>query len=228
MAFSWGGMGGGAASGAMLGSIFPGIGTAIGAIGGGLLGAFGGGRDASKDDPLAGIRAQLNAVASRKMALAEEVPGLVGRQKQLIGERYGREKEQGIQGIGENVYAERGMGRTSIFDTLRTNLIERLAQGQSADELAAEMAGLQMQSNILGGAGGLYGAAAGVPYPEQQPSALSGILGGAASLGANILGQNWLGEQQSKRLEGMLSGLGSVKQTPGTIVLDPTLRSQYY
>src|SRR3990167_10254488 len=73
-------------------------------VGAGIYSLFGK-KKKQTDDPLAGIRQQL-------MALSGQVPGLVARQKELTAQRIGEAKEEGTRDIGENVYGERGFGRT--------------------------------------------------------------------------------------------------------------------
>ncbi len=147
-------------------------------VGAGLWGLFGGGKKkSSQDDPLAGIRLQLQNLAS-------QVPGLVSRQKELIGKEYDTTRTEGKQAIGEDVYATRGLsGGTSIFSRLETELLDKLAKSQAESELAAEMGGLQMQSNILSGAGRL----AAEEQPE-EPSIWANIAGGVGSLLGQELG----------------------------------------
>jgi hypothetical protein len=170
------------------------IGTGIGSFGGPITAGIGGmigsslgslfDKKKGKEDPLAGLRSQLQAISNRQMALAERVPGLVAEQKRLIGERFGEERTKGIESIGERVYAEGGMGRTSIFDRLRTELVDRLARSQAEAELAADYQGLQTQGSILGQAANVLGSTSGMYTPE-EPSTLSKILG----WGANLVGQ---------------------------------------
>ncbi|MBM3701732.1 MAG: hypothetical protein FJW63_01865 [Actinobacteria bacterium] len=152
-------------------------------------------------DPLAGIRGQLQA-------LAGQVPALVARQKELIGQRFAEAKREGIQDIGEDVYAGRGLGRTSIYDRLRTELVDKLAKSQAEAELSAEFGGLQQQASILGGTAGMYPTA---QPAEEGPSTLSKILGA----GTSLLAQNWLEEQSMKRL-GKILGQGETGITPTT------------
>lgn len=170
--WSWAGMGGGAMSGASMGSSFGPWGTVIGGVGGAILGGFAGGGEEKEDedDPLADIRAQLRALSS-------EVPGLVAREKALIGERFGEAREKGIQDIGESVRGERGFGSSSIEERLKAELIDKLARSQSEAELAAEMKGLQMRSNILGQVGQFTPT-------EEEPTFGEQLLG----IGGELLG----------------------------------------
>jgi hypothetical protein len=116
------------------------IGAGVGLLGGLLSGSK---KKQEVQDPLAGIRAQLQG-------LAGQIPGMVARQKENIAKEYGALKDQGQKQIGEDVYATRGFGRTSIEDRLRNELYDKLARGQSADELNAEKWGLSEQARILG------------------------------------------------------------------------------
>src|SRR3990167_6407225 len=157
---------------------------------------FGKKKKKSQEDPLAPIRQQL-------MALSGQVPEMVARQKRLLGERYGTLREEGVRDIGENVYAERGLGRTSIYDRLRTELIDKLARSQAESELQTEMGGLELQSGILGRAGGLVTS----EQPEvEEPSLTSKLLGA----GASLIGQ----EYGMGRLEDIL-GRTSTTATTG-------------
>jgi len=204
MAFSWGGAGGGAlagfGAGAMVGGpIGAGVGTIIGAVGGGLMS----GKKKSQDqaDPLAGIRAQLQSIAAG-------IPALVEKQKANIRDIYAGYKTEGTQGIGENVYAERGLGNTSIYDRLKAELYDKLAKSQAEAELNAEMSGLSTQANILSGTASMYNT---TPPPEEGPSVTSQILG----QGANLLTQNWMNTQSDKRQMDWLDKF--LKKSPSTV-----------
>lgn len=128
-----------------------------------------------QEDPLAGVRSQLQSLASG-------VPDLVARQKAQIADRYAQEKKQGIEDIGEEVYGARGFGRTSIFDKLRTDLVDKLSRAQSADELAADQWGTTTQANILGNMGSM------VPKQTETQSPLTTLLGSGIGLIGKQLG----------------------------------------
>ena len=171
--------------------------AAVSALGlGGLAGMgwlFGRGKKKEQYDPLAEIRNKL-------MGLADEIPGLVAKRKERIGELFGEAKRTGMEGIEENIHAERGFGRTSIEDRLKTELIKKLAGGQAEAELGAEEWGLASRANILSGMSGL------MPEPvEEKPSLLEGLF----ELGGEYLGQ----EFGYRRLEDILN---PQKKTAGT------------
>lgn len=175
-------------------AIYPMIGAGM-ALGG--AGAFTnwfglGGKKQSQNDPLAGLRASLQAISSRQEALAGQVPGLVAKQKELLGQRFGEAKTEGIRDIGENVYAERGFGKTSIYDRLRTELIDKLAKSQAEAELEAEFGGLKLQGDILGQAGTMLGSTSGMYPAEEGPSFMSKLLGAGAGLVGQEMGYNRL------------------------------------
>lgn len=155
--------------------------TGTAGVVGGIASLFGG-KKKTQDvaDPLAGIRAQLQS-------LAAGVPALVARQKQQIGERYGEARAEGVRDIGESVSGERGLGRTSIYDRLKTELTDKLARSQAEAELNAEFGGLTTQANILGGTAGMYPQA-----QEEEQSFLSKIVGPLAQLGTSYLGNQQL------------------------------------
>ncbi len=161
-------------------------------VGAGIWSLFGGKKKQSRDvpDPLAGIRQQLQA-------LAGQVPGLVEKQKANIRDIYSGYKTEGEQGIGENVYAERGLGRTSIYDRLKTELYDKLAKSQAEAELNAELGGISTQANILSGTAGMYPTQTELP---EEPSKIAPILGA----GTSLLAQNWMNEQSWKRQESWL------------------------
>ena len=201
---------GGAGIGAMLGGP-PGaaVGLAMGAIGGGIAGFFGKKPKRDVADPLAGLRAQLQA-------LAGQVPAQVAKQKELAAARYAQARTEGIQGIRENVRAERGFGASSIEDRLRSELIDKLTKSQAESELASDIWGTKTQADILSGTASMY---PGAPE-EEQPSWQSNLLGA----GANLAVQNWMQEQQWKNLAkyfggdfggGMSGSRGVGKALPG-------------
>lgn len=142
-----------------------------------------GGKKKEQSDPLAGVRAQLQELSS-------QIPGLVARQKENIAKEIGAQREEGIKGIGEQVYADRGLGRTSIYDRLRTELVDKLARSQAQAELAADEWGMGQQSDILSRIGSMT--------PQEQPeleSPISKILGNIGlGIGQNLgLGKNTTG-----------------------------------
>ena len=105
--------------------------TGLGIEGAGAYSLFGN-KKSSQDDPLAGIRQQL-------LALSGQVPEMVSRQKELIGERFKEAEQKGVESIGEDVYATRGFGKgTTIYDRLKTELIDKLARSRAEAELQAE------------------------------------------------------------------------------------------
>lgn len=126
-------------------------------------------------DPMASIRQQLTALRS-------QVPGFVARQKALTAEDIAKSRKRGMENIGEQTYAEKGWGRGfdprtgetqpgSIFSRLSTELEEGLAREKSRADLASEMAGFGMESDILG-------QLSGMPEPEDayQPSPFMNVL----------------------------------------------------
>lgn len=115
---------------------------------GGMFGGDGGGK--KKEDPLAGIRGQLTA-------LAGQVPGLVQAQQKLNKEAFDVARGEGRQGIQENVHAVRGLGASSIEDRLTNELLDKLARGQSQADLEAQKWGLSEQGRLLTGAARMGG-----------------------------------------------------------------------
>jgi len=184
--FDVGGAGAGALAGFTAGSVLGPIGSGVGtAVGAGLGGFFGGGGEATKDDPLAPIRQKL-------LQLAEGIPDLVSRQKELIGEKFGKARRTGLEDITENVRGERGFGASSIESRLRSELIEGLAGKQAESELEAELAGVGLQSQLLTGAGGI---------PIQDIPEEEDILGDIVETGGTIFGQELAGRRTEKLLE---------------------------
>lgn len=167
--------------------------AAIGAIG---IGSSLFGKKKQVDDPLAGIRQQL-------LNLSGQVPGMVARQKELTASNIAEARKEGTESIGEDVYASRGLGRTSIYDRLRTELIDKLAKTQAEADLQAEMGGLSLQGNLLN-------QAAGVNVPAEQPSMMSTLLGAGAEFAGQQFGLN--------RLEDILKTGGGA--TSGDTTLD--------
>ena len=188
--------------GSIIGSIigggigsFGGPGTmAIGAgIGGGIGGMFGK-KKKSKDDPLADIRAQLQAIGQRQLGLAGQVPGLVEKQKQQIRDIFGGYKKTGLEQIAENIHAERELGGTSIEPRLQQELFDKLAKGQAAAELEAEMGGIKLQSDIFGTGANILGESGKFITPETTtPDWTTQLLGaGGQLLGQEFATQNLL------------------------------------
>jgi hypothetical protein len=196
MVWDWGLAGGGAASGAMIGNmIVPGLGAVGGAGIGALSGLFGHGKKSynSGDDPLAGIRQQLQD-------LANQVPGMTAANAEAIKNQYAQAQKTGLQNIRESLYADRGLGATSIEPQYNLDYLTNLTNSEQSALAQNEQRGLQEQANILGGAGQL----AGQEQPD-QPSILSQILGMGAQVGGNLLGQNWLNSQQMNRYKDLFS-----------------------
>ena len=189
MGFSpnWLGAGGGYLGGGLAGfSIGGPVGAGVGAVLGGLGGLFMGGKK-KQDDPLAGIRAQLQA-------LYTQVPDLVNKQKELIKQSYGDIQEQGLSDIGEQYQAGKGFGKGSTMENqARSKLMNDIARSLAADELAAEQWGLGAKESILKSEMGTYPA----PTDTTEPAFGESLLG----VGGQILGQQ-LGLQSLKNLYG--------------------------
>lgn len=175
----------------------PGVGTALGAGGGYALGnmlesMFGMGKKKSRDvpDPLAGLRAQLQA-------LAAGVPEQVARQKELSAARYAEARKEGTQGIREHIRGEHGFGSSSIEDRLMTELIDKLTKSQSESELASDIWGTKQQADILSGTASMYPSQAELPEEENWQANLLGT-------GVNMAVQNWQNEQMWKNLANLL------------------------
>jgi len=157
----------------------------LGILGGtALLGAggatnwfgMGGKKEEKQNDPLANIRDQL-------LGLASNVPELVSRQKEMIGQQFGAARKAGLINVGEDIHARRGMGATTLEDRLRTELLDKLARGQATSELEAEKWGLGMQASLLGQAGGM------MPQPEEEePAWWESMLGMGGQLAGQQLG----------------------------------------
>ena len=209
----WGGLIGGAL-GTGIGSFGgPGMAAIGGMIGGGIGSSVTGGglsKGKTPEDPLAPIRQQLMGLATRSQELAARSREMVTRQKELIGQRIGEAERKGTESIGEGVYGERGFGRTSIYDRLKTELIDKLAKTQAESELQAEMGGLQAEMGGLDYEKGIYSTLMGYPSPAEEPSLLSKGLG----YGAEILGQQY----GLSRLENLFGG----KTTPTTYTQEET------
>lgn len=125
-------------------------------------------------DPLAGVRSQLQALSS-------QIPGLVSKQKESIGKTYESAKKEGLINVAEDVHANRGLGRTTLEDRLRTDLLDKLAQSQSREELAADQWGLQGQMGALSSMAGMY-----PPQQQEAASPWGDMLVGGGALAANL------------------------------------------
>lgn len=133
-----------------------------------------GGKKKEQADPLAGVRGQLQALSS-------QIPGLVAKQKESIGKTYEGARKEGLINVAEDVHATRGLGRTTLEDRLRTDLLDKLAQGQAKEELAAEQWGLQGQMGALSSMSGMF------PQPQQEAGSPWGdLLVGGGALAANL------------------------------------------
>ena len=173
MAWSWGGAGGGAvagfATGSMIGGpIGAGVGTMVGAIGGGL---FGGGKK-KQYDPLAGIRSQLES-------LAKQAPEIAARGKKFTREYADKLKTEGLQQIGENIYAERGFGRTSLENELQRKLYSDVTDVVTQSDLNWDKWALGEQRSALT-------QAMGVPVMEEGDTWGDQLL----DVGSSMLGQH--------------------------------------
>ena len=205
MAYDWGTMGAGATGGAGLGFMLGGppgaaAGLVMGGIGGGIAGLFNKKKDRNVPDPLAGLRLQLQN-------LAGQVPAQVAKQKELTAARVGQYKEEGQQGIAENIRAARGFGNTSLQDRLNTELLDKLTKTQSEADLASDIWGTKTQADILSGTSSMYPGQTELPEDENWQANLMGA-------GANLAVQNWMQDQQWKRYAGLF---GNKKDTTPTI-----------
>jgi len=149
------------------------IGYALMGLGGaGAIGYSLFGKKKDKADPLAGIRAQLQS-------LATEVPGLVEKQKQRTREIFGEAEDKGLKDIAEEYQATKGFGPMSTMERgARRTLLDDIARSLASEELAAEKWGLSTRAGILG-------TEASIPYPEEEESFASKLLG----LGGQLFGQ---------------------------------------
>ena len=152
-------------------------------------------------DPLAGLRAQLQALAGR-------ISGQVAKQKEINAARTQQMKTEGQQGIAENIRAERGFGNTSLQDRLNTELMTKLTQGQSEADLAAENWGLGQEASILSGTSGMYPTEIELP---QEPNWGANLLGAGAQMAIS----NWQNEQQWKQMAKYFPNMGSNIMTVG-------------
>lgn len=163
-------------------SIGGAIGGGIGLFGGPGMAALGAGAGAgigsmfdpkeSKDDPLAGIRQQLQSLASR-------VPGLVSRRQEQIRDIFGEARETGLEDIGEEMRGERGFGATTIEPERRVELLRKLGLSESEALLQAEFGGLELEAGILGRMGEF------TRMPTEEPSFVEQLFG----VGGELLGQ---------------------------------------
>lgn len=178
-----------------LAALAPYIGTTA-LLGGGAALAFGR-KKKSRDvaDPLAGLRAQLQQLASG-------IPAQMQRQKEITAGRIGEVRTRGMQGIAENIRAERGFGSTSLQDRLNIELAEKLERAQAESDLASDIWGTRQQADILSGTADLYPQQTEI---EEQPSWVTNLLG----VGANMAVQNWMQENQWKNLAEALGGGGT-------------------
>ena len=183
------------------------------------LGAIGGLFRSKKkrdvQDPLAGLRQQLQSLASG-------IPAQVAKQKELTASRVGEARRTGLQDIGENIRAERGFGNTSLQDRLNFELIDKLTKSQSEADLASDIWGTKQQADILSGTASMY---PGAP-PEEEPSWMTNLLG----IGTNLAVQNWMDEQKWKNLAKYFGGdmRGGGKALPGLRTGLEEAASQYY
>ena len=136
-------------------------------------------------DPLAGLRAQLQG-------LAGQVPGQVAKQKELTAARVAEARKTGMEGINENIRAERGFGNTSLQDRLNAELLDKLTKSQAEADLASDIWGTQQQANILGSTASMYPGVA----EEEQPSWQSQLMG----QGVNLAVQNYMDENKWKNI----------------------------
>ena len=176
-------------------------------LGIGAIGSLFGGKkkDQNVPDPLAGLRTQLQGLASQQQALAGQVPGQVAAKKALTAANMATARTEGMQGINENIRAERGFGNTSLQDRLNTELYDKLFRAQNAADLQADIWGTQQQSSILGNAANiLSGTSSMYPgaAPNEGPSWQSQLMGA----GTNMAVQNWMDENKWKNMGKYLGG----------------------
>lgn len=115
----------------------------------GLAGGLLSGKKQQATDPLASLRQHLQA-------LAGQVPALVNQQKEQNAKSMERQRQLGYEGIGEDVYAQKGLGRTSIEGEKKGRLLTDLLSERDRADLAAEEWGIGQQSRILGSTAGMY------------------------------------------------------------------------
>lgn len=161
------------------------IGAGVGLLGG-LLG-----KKKEQYDPLASIRGQLQG-------LAQNVGGIVQQEKQANQRRATMARESGTRGINEGVYANRGMGRTSIQDRLSSELSDKLFASQAEADLAAEKWGVDEQARILGSMAGMY------PEQQEEPNWWEGI---GKAIGGGI--DTWDSRKREDALLDKFLGSGS-------------------
>lgn len=161
----------------------------LGLIGGGTilggLSLFGGGKKKEKEDPLAGIRNQLQGLASG-------VPELIEKRKELIRQLFAEKEAGGLEDIRETFRGERGFGASTLETREGGELRRLLGIGEAGAISEAEMGGLKLQSDILGGVAGLTPGA----EPE-EPSFGEELLG----IGGEIAGREISRIGETKRLE---------------------------
>lgn len=180
----------------------------ISTIGAGIS-LFGGKKkQTQQQDFIADIRRRLEG-------LAEEVPGLVEKRKQLLREQFGVAEEAGLEDIAGEFRAERGFGELSTMEVNRRAMLrERLKRALAGEELGVEEAGLRTRMGLTERLGGLQ-------IPEEEPGFGEQLLG----FGGELLG----GELRARRLKGLLKepeGEGfrrEIGEIPTTITAEPEL-----
>lgn len=164
---SFGGALGGAASGAALGSSFGPIGTGIGALGGGLLGLFGGGGKKGKMKQLSNLtpeQKELMALITQGLSQGE------GPLKDLFGQFDRASFEEGV------AQPELKRFREETLPTIMEKFIAGNQVGGSGMQRAALRAGTDLQSKL-----------AELSYKAQQQQQQNRLQGLQTGLGTRAL-----------------------------------------
>lgn len=153
------------------------------------------------NDPLSGIRAQLQALASTGLNLEE--------MQNMIRKRTQQRKTEGMGDIAEEVYASRQVPG-SIHTKLVTDFLDKLATGEEESLLNAEIMDKKFRMGSLQ-------TAMGYPPPEEEPTAFEQMLPIAGSIGGQYLAKQGEATEFKKILE-MINAMDEVKARGGATV----------
>ena len=187
---------------------------ALAGLGMGGLGAwsiFGGGeKKKTLEDPLAGIRAQLQS-------LSGEIPGMVEKRKELLRQQFGATREQGLEDIGEEYQAGRGFAPMSSMERgARGDWMDKIARSLASEELGAEEWGVGQQRATLSAAMGAPGQ-----YVEEPPSFGEQLLGTYGQMAGQSLGMIQLKDLfGDKNKTDLLAGRTPYVKTTSPVSLD--------